>query len=225
MLAPTTMRYYQLPALLLTAICCLVGHLSSAQQRSAVAPIAPRNPVVFPQEKAVDTPVKSGMQPTYRAFVPAQGPSSSVVKKWPQPLYILDSSLIIGDLSDFKPTDIESVAVYKNQGPDVPSQWASLTVNGIVALTMKSKVKLKSWSFKQVGRRMRLTGPVSYSVNGLPVVGTDLRIATNAIGEIKITRATSTAANTQVDITITTARPSRVTNPPGTIMIRGTAAL
>ncbi|UOQ65729.1 hypothetical protein [Hymenobacter volaticus] len=220
------MRYYQLRALFLTTTCCLVGYLSSAQQGGAVDPIAPRSPRVFPQEKAIDMPAKSGTQPTYRAFVPAQDPNqSAVVKKWPQPIYILDSSVIIGDLSDFKPSDIETLAVYKDKSPDVPSQWTSLTVNGIIALTMKSKVKLKSWSFKQIGRRVGIKGPISYSVNGLPVTGADLRIATNAIGEIKITRATPTAPGTQVDITISTAQPSKSTYPPGTIMIRGTAAL
>jgi hypothetical protein len=220
------MRYHQLPALLLTTICCLFGHLSIAQQRSAVAPIAPRSSGIFPQKKPVDIPVNSGMQPARPATAPAHGPSQpSAVKKWPQPVYILDSSVMIGDLLAVNPKDIESVAVYKDKTLDVPPQWASLTANGIVALTMKNKVKIKSWSFKQIGRRMGITGPVSYSVNGLPVAGADLRVATNAIGEIKITRATPTVPNTQVDIVITVAQPNKSTYPPGTIMIRGMAAL
>jgi hypothetical protein len=120
-----------------------------------------------------------------------------------------------------KPADISKVEVYKS--PDVPVQWASLSANGIIVFTTKAKVKTKSWSFKQLGQRLGVTGPVSYSVNGLPVAGVALRIATEAIDEIKITRATPAARNTQVNIIIT--QPKSVMQPAGTIMLRGTAAL
>lgn len=215
------MRYHRLYALLLTT-CCLTGHLNMAQSGGAVAPIVPRTSVVLPPEKPTDIPVKAGMQPARSAAESASAPSKAAAhSRVTQPLYILNSTLIIGGELYIKPADINKLEVYKS--PNVPAKWASLGANGLIVFTMKTKVKTKSWSFRQLGRRVGATGPVSYSVNGLPIAGAALRIATNAIGEIKITRATPAVPNTQVDIIIT--QPKRVMHPAGTIMIRGTAAL
>ncbi len=116
------------------------------------------------------------------------------------------------------PQEIEAVMVYKDPHT-TPPQWRSLAGNGILAIMLKPKVRVKSWQFVHLAQRLKLRGPVSYSFNGLPMDDGHLRIATKAIGKITLTR---TAAGTALDVS-TQVAPKKV-YPPGTIMIRGMAA-
>ena len=126
------------------------------------------------------------------------------------------------------PNDIEKLAVYK--GVNTPWKWRSLTDNGIIDITLKdkNKAKLETKTLAQIGKWLQLSGPVSYSINGMPVGESDLRIATVAIGEVKVTRGTPTALNTLVNIQIAhLTPPPPAPDPSGKprIMIRGTASL
>ncbi len=139
----------------------------------------------------------------------------------PEPLYLLNSSVIVGDgfLSGINPKDIKDIKIYKGAA-DAPWPWRNLTAHGIVDLAIP--IRVQSRTFAQLGRWLKLTGPVGYLVNGLPVADSGLRIAPGAIAEIQITRATPAAPGTTVAIRTAKAPPRDY--PPGTILIRGTAA-
>lgn len=221
------MRRHWISSLLLTT-CCLAG-LPGLAQRAAVAPIAPRVVPVLPiapayQDVAVDPAAASrSASPSGPKATRYQPPSQ------PDPLFILNSQVIIGNGLDIMPNDIEKLYVYKG-GPDTPRKWRSLTTYGIIDITLKdkSKTKLETRTLAQIGKWLRLEGPVSYSINGMPVGESDLRIANVAIGEVKVTRPTATVPTTSVDIQIAHhTPPPPAPDPSGKprIMIRGTAAL
>lgn len=148
----------------------------------------------------------------------------------PDPLYILNSQVIIDNsFLNIMANDIEKLYVYKG-GPDTPLKWRSLANYGIINITLKDKSQTRpeTKTLAQIGKWLQLSGPVSYSINGMPVGEADLRIATAAIGEVKVTWATSTTPNTLVDIRIAHhTPPPPAPDPSGKprIMIRGTASL
>ena len=216
------MLRYWFRALPLTIIYCFVGRLGLAQ-RSAVSAIAPRRVTARPVAPAVllGIEIQSGSQPataTHPRTAPAARPFVSV----PEPLYVFNSSVIVGGnvLSGINPRDIKELTIYK--GPiDAPWRWRGLAARGIIDFHIPTKVKSKT--FAQLGRWLKLTGPVSYLVNGLPVAEPNLRIAPAAIAEIQITRGTTTSG-TVVNIRTAGLKPIPSEAPPGTIWIRGTAA-
>lgn len=116
------------------------------------------------------------------------------------------------------PQKIESIIIYKDTR-NVPPQWRNLAGNGIIAITLKKKVRVKSWKFAHLSRQLKLRGPVSYAFNGLPLEDGHLRIVTKAIGKINLTRTTSGTV-----LEVSTPVAPKPTYPPGTILIRGTAA-
>jgi hypothetical protein len=144
-------------------------------------------------------------------------------------LYILNSTIVIDPrFRNIMPNDIEKLTVYKDSG--VPWQWRSLTAHGILDITLKdkSKARVKTKTLAEIGKWMEISGPVSYSINGMPVRESDLRIATESIGEVKVTRPTPTAPTTLVDVQIVRYTPTPPAPDPSgkpRIMIRGTAAL
>jgi hypothetical protein len=116
------------------------------------------------------------------------------------------------------PQAIQAIEVYKaNDG--APAQWRGLAANGIISITLKEKRRLKSWTFSQLGRRLGLAQPVSYTLNGMPITNMNWRIARVAIGNIALTRG---ATGTVVELR--TGQAPKAVHPPGTIMIRGAAA-
>lgn len=202
-----------LPALLLAIICCFGGHFSMAQQPSIPSP-EPLPPAITtaPRPTGAETPIQSTPPPT-------TAHSSA------GPLYILNSSIIIGNyaLYSINPNDIETIDVYKDA--DTPPQWRPFSADGIIHLTFKKNVKLaiKSRTLPQIGKHLALSGIVSYTVNGKSMTDSSLRIANDAIAGIKITRAAS-SSNVLVDISIASEVRDTSPAPPGTIRIRGTAS-
>ena len=222
------MRSHWIPSLLLTT-CCLAG-LPGLAQRAAVAPIAPKVATVLPTAPAYQG-VAIDPSATSRSASPS-GPKTTSYRPaaQPDPLYILNSQVIIGNgLQEILPNDIEKLAIYKG-GADTPSKWRSLTEYGIISITLKakSKTRIEAKTLAQIGKGLKLEGPVSYLINGMPVGEADLRIATAAIGEVKVMRATPTNSTTLVNIQIAHYTPlPPAPDPSGKprIMIRGTASL
>jgi hypothetical protein len=136
----------------------------------------------------------------------------------------LDSEVIIApDLAGFQPTEIKKMMVYK--GHDAPTQWRDLATFGIIDITLKHKIKVKSRTLMAISKDLGLLAPVRYTINAMPVANANLRIALDAIGEIKITRPTAESAVTTVAISVRPPKPGPPRqDPPGTIYIRGLAA-
>jgi hypothetical protein len=148
------------------------------------------------------------------------GPPAAHQAAWPEPVYLLDNKLIISNeylVRAIDPQAIQAIQVYKTNG-STPAQWRGLAANGIISITLKQKRRLKSWTFSQLGRRLQLAQPVSYTLNGVPIANADWRIARVAIGTIALMRG---ATGTVVELS--TLHAPQTVHPPGTIMIRGAA--
>lgn len=199
--------------------CLLVAHAGWAQ-KAAIAPLIPRAPAVQPllpnAEQALSQPVRQPMPPPNVAVRP-----TPVV---PEPLFVLNLTTIIGaQLSGINPQDVKNLVVYK--GADAPGKWRNLATYGVIDITLKRKHHLqrKTRTLAEIGALLKLEGPVTYAVNGMTGAEPTLRIAADAIGEIKVTRATEAVPTTVVNVLI--ARSIPTPRPPGTIFIRGTASL
>ncbi len=191
------------------------GSVSTAlAQRTAIAPLAPVVPkVVAPNPLGVEIPTKSPARPTAPT---ADQPPRTVQ---PQPVFLINSNLIVGsDLGKINPQDIADIRVYK--GSEAPAMWRSLTANGIIAITLKPNVKTvpKAKSLAKIGKELKLKGPVTYQLEGLPLEDRTLRVATADIARLDTQQ---TATGTVVNIHL--AVPPPVVHPPGTILIRGVA--
>ena len=208
------MRTYQL-AYLLTAVCCLAGHLGCAQ-RAAVAPLPPvvqfASPKTPPAGVPVDAPLpRQAPAPTAKVATP---------RSWPQPIFLLNSHIIVSDLLSINPSDIADLQVYKEKSG--PRQWQSFTENGLVNITLKAgvKPKFKTKSLAAIRRQAKASGLVSFQLNGLPLEDTSLRVATAAIAELDVLRSDS---ETIINIRFAPPKPAPPL-PPGSIRIRGMAS-
>lgn len=167
----------------------------------------------------------AGCLPGYLAAAQATssapaGPAAARETTRSEPIYLLDNKLIISNeylVRAIDPQAIQAMEVYKTDD-GAPAKWRGLAANGIISITLKQKVRLKSWTFSQLGRRLQLAQPVSYTLNGVPIANADWHIARVAIGTIALTRG---ATGTVVELS-TLHAPQKV-YPPGTIMIRGAA--
>jgi hypothetical protein len=189
---------------------CGIGSPALAQ-RTAIAPLVPVVPTVAAPPLGIDI---YNPHPAQSAAPTAEQPSRMVQ---PQPVFLINSNLIVGsDLGKINPQDIASIIVYK--GPKVPAKWRSLTANGIIAITLKPDVKAlpKSQSLVEIGKSMKLRGPITYQLEGLPLEDLTLRVATADIAQLD---TQPTASGTVVNIRLVV--PPPVVHPPGTILIRG----
>jgi hypothetical protein len=143
-----------------------------------------------------------------------------------KPVYLLDSRVIIGEngLVAIAP-DIESVVVYK--GSDIPARWRGLAEHGIIVLTMKHRVKQETKTLASLSRWLKLTEPVRFELDSLPLEDVSLRIATAGIAGLDVTRATAARSGTVVNIRLVRTGPTPPADPAGPvrIFIRGTAGL
>ncbi|WP_169515119.1 hypothetical protein [Hymenobacter norwichensis] len=139
----------------------------------------------------------------------------------PQPLFLLNSEVVIAP-DGIQPAEIKKVMVYKSH--NAPAQWRELVTYGIIDITPKQKIKVKSRTLAAIGKDLGVSGPVRYTINAMPVADANLRIALDAIGEINLMRTTESAVTT-VAINVRPAKPGALRqDPPGTIYIRGLAA-
>ena len=216
------MCYSQLLKTLAGLLVCGSVSQHSAAQRTAVERLTPVQPQLQLRPSGEAMPLRtSSVQISTSNSASATSPPTPVTQLavWPQPLFILDAEVIIGpDFPGIQPHDIEKLIVYKDK--NTPWQWRNLATNGIIDITLTQKMKLKSRSFADLGKGLGLAGPIVYTVNGMLVAEPSLRIAVDAIGEIKITRA---ASATTVAISVRSPKPSPPA-PPGTIRIRGLAS-
>lgn len=204
--------------LLLTAAGCLAGRLSMAQ-RMAIAPLAPLPPVVRPAgPPALGVEIKPEWMTPRPSLAAAT--AQAVRPVWPEPVYLLNSHTILSGLGlgVVKPMDIAKLDIYK--GADAPAQWRSLTEHGVVSITLKAgvKPKFKTKSLPSISRRLALTGPVSFELNGLRLEDNTLRVAVDGIAGLDVRR---NEAETVVNIRLLPPKP--IVHPPGTILIRGVA--
>jgi hypothetical protein len=200
------------------ALCCGASQLSMAQRPTLEPPLTPVPPRVQPPAPVGQ--VLSKDTDAAKATAPPATVTRVAVSR-PQPLFLLNSEVIIAS-DGIQPAQIKTVMVYKGQ--DAPAQWRELVTYGIINITSKQKIKVKSSTLAAVGKKMGVSGPVRYTINTMPVANADLRIALDALGEIKITRAPESVVTT-VAIGVRAPKPSTPRqDPPGTIYIRGLAA-
>ena len=138
----------------------------------------------------------------------------------PDPLFVLNSSIINGLLSDFKPNSIKNIRIYK-EASDAPPYLKNLGPASVIDISYHKHINSKS--FAQIGRRLGLRGPLTFAVNGYaiaPAALTGLRVAPAAIAQIHITQPTPESPETRVDIWTVSEKPDDSKNQPGSIMIR-----
>ena len=185
-------------------------------QRLAVEPLAP---AVVPV--AAPPGVDITRRPPARPAAPVSDQPPRSIR--PQPVYLINFHVIVGGgLGKLNPQGIADFQVYRGNSARVPTNWRSLTTNGIIAITLKPhrKPKFKAESLAAIGRGLKLRGPVSYQLDGLPLEDLTLRVATADIARLD---AQPTASGTVVNIHL--AVPPPAVHPPGTIIIRGTTGL
>jgi hypothetical protein len=199
---------------------CLCGAASaSLAQQAPFAPLAPVTPVVAPPAPGLGVEI----QPK-RSAVPgitaAPHSPSAARSMWPQPVYLVNSHIIVNSSASIKPNDIADIHVYK--GASVPAQWQTLATNGLLDITLKRgvKLKLKTKSLAAIRRQAQSTGPVSCKLNGLPINDNTLRVATTGIEGLDLQRDET---KTVINIRLADQPSAPSSYPPGTIMIRGIA--
>lgn len=214
------MRITWIARLLFTTASCLISRLAVAQP-TAIAPLAPV--VVQPVSSIPDLAraLQTSLPDAHRSSAVLATPTYSARQAWLQPVYLLNSRVIVNELAVVRPEDIEQVAIYKEPKLPTPRQWWSLTEHGIVAIELKlgAKLKLKTESLAAIRRQLKLTGAVNFQLGGLPMEDTSLRIATADIAGFEVSRSDS---ETVVNIRLLPPTPAPPL-PPGSIRIRGVA--
>jgi hypothetical protein len=224
------MRAPQIASLLLTTAFCLAERLGWAQQ-APVVPLAPVAPVAAPPASGlgIEIQAKPAAAPAPLGITPQ--PSRPII---PEPVIILNGRYLTSTnaLGAINSQQIDKVEVYKEGSG--PMQWRSLTVPGILSITLKAKPKLKmeARSLGAIKRGLGLHGPVQFEFNGAPIQDESLQIVTGVIAGLDVTQATpGTADKTVVNIRSLPFKPAGPqavpaqpeVHPPGTIMIRGLA--
>jgi hypothetical protein len=191
---------------------CGIGS-SALAQRTAIAPLVPVMPVVvLPNQSGVNVATKSPTQP---AAPTADQPSRKV------PFYLIDSRILVGaSLAKVNPQGIAKVDVYREA--NVPAKWRGLATNGLIAITLKPHLllRIKTKSLASISHELKISGPVAYQLEDLPLEDLTLRIATADIARLD-TQPTPSG----IVINIHLARIKSAAYPPGTIMIRGVSSL
>lgn len=214
------MRIHWVANLLVTMASCLAGKLAVAQQ-TAIAPLAPvvaQPALPVPDlEKALQTSLTDARRPPATPAAPTQ----SVQRIWPRPVCLLNSHIIVNGLDIVKPQDIEKVDIYKEPKQSTPMKWWSLTEHGIINIKLKPgvKLRLKTKSLAAIRRQLKLSGLVSFKLNGMRLEDESLRIADDSIEGFDV-------SETVVNIRLAPPKPAPPhTYPPGTILIRGVAGM
>lgn len=204
----------------LVAASSLLAHASWAQ-RTPVAPLAPAKVVgpVLPT-RAANAVVGQPVGPA--APAPAAGATYTPPRPGEQPVYLVNARIIIGEksLGTVIPRTIQSVEVYK--AGNMPAKWRSVAPHGIINFTFAEVPRrLKPRPLASLRRQLKLTGPVRFELDGLPLEDTSLCIDKRAIAELAVRPAELGGLGVIVNIRMAPAGPDRSKRPPGTILVRG----
>lgn len=194
-------------------------------QRKAVEPLTPVQAVMKPVgvAKALGQLVPTKAPQAASQLTSASPAPSQARVVIPQPLYLVNSQIIIGnDLAKINPRDITNLEVYKGEGAALG--WRAAAPGSTINLTLKPGIKIRSVSLAQLQRRQHLAGPVRFEVDGRPLAGTSLRIAPAAIEALEVRPATAEAAYSILNIKLQPLKPQPSNGSPGTIRIRGVAS-
>jgi hypothetical protein len=215
------MRIHWVANLLVTTACCLAGKLAVAQQ-TAVETLAPVMARPALPTSNLGVPMQTGSTDARRPPATPATSMQSVQRVWPSPVYLINSRIIVSGIDEvISPWDIANIDIYK--GAEAPVQWRSLTEHGIISITLKPGVKLhfKTKSLATIRRQLKLSGLVSFKLNGMRLEDESLRIADNAIARLDVSRSD---IETVVYIRLVPPKPAPPL-PPGSIRIRGVAGL
>lgn len=208
---------------LLVLACCGIS-IASLAQRTAVPPLTPRPPAsqaTSPLKK--QAMISSDMTSVTINSAVTSASLDSLKVSAPEPLFLLSDELIIDGtmLSTINPQTIKAITIHKGAG--APQQWRSLTTYGIISITLKKEKKVKSQLFSDIARELGVSGPIQYTLNGMPVAAdANLRIACESVAEVKVLPASPTTSGTTVAIRVRLSPPRTLRHdPPGTIYIRG----
>ena len=147
------------------------------------------------------------------------------------PLYILNSA-IISNLNLINPKDITGLNILKDDA-ELPANFKNLKRYGVVSVTLKAGVKIKTKSFKEIGRWLDVKGPVKYAVDGFFIDDETMLIATNSILGLDVVLNKFNDAEAGATINVWTLTPpnrkgllqmKRPADKPGVIYIRGLAS-
>ena len=140
-------------------------------------------------------------------------------------IFLLNSHVVIGDsvLRMIKLAEISNIMVYK--GGDTPVQLRSLAEHGVIDCTLPPSFEPKSRSLAAIRRRLKVRGSVRFELDELPLEDATLRIATVDIAGLDVTPPLAAGGSTVINIRLLRLKPRPSTYPPGTIFVRGTAAL
>ncbi|WP_044001210.1 hypothetical protein [Hymenobacter swuensis] len=140
-----------------------------------------------------------------------------------EPIYLLNSTIIINGLfADFSPNDIQGIEVYKPSMRTDDSTLLPWQVSlGTGVLIINSKRRVAAESLSQLARRMKISGPLQFAINGhwlSSEATSNLRITPAAIAQLHIILPTAIQSATVVDIWLK--RMPKKDHPPGSIFIR-----
>jgi hypothetical protein len=140
-------------------------------------------------------------------------------------VYLLNSRIVFGDslFRLIKPAIISDITVYKSDG--MPARWRSLAEHGVIDFTLPPSFKPKSQSLASIRRRLKVRGPVRFELDELPLEEATLRIASVDIAGLDVTPPLVPGGSTVINIRLRRLKPRPSTYPPGTIFVRGAAAL
>lgn len=145
-----------------------------------------------------------------------QKPTSNTL----EPLYIINSNIIANGLIPLlNPKEYSNIIVYKDN--DAPTPLKNLSSSGIISITYEKPINSKS--FAQIGLELGLHGPLGFVINGNRLDASqvaNLRIAPEAIGQLHVTPAISTASEAVVNIQTAVSKTTSQKNSRGTVMIR-----
>jgi hypothetical protein len=137
------------------------------------------------------------------------------------PTFIINSTIIAGNLDSIPPNQISKIDVLKKPIP-IPANLKNISKYGVIMIYTSQDVKTKT--FAEIKNWLNINGNVKYAIDGFFTDDETLLVATNSIKEIDVIKE-----STENVINIWTLPAGRrkgefVPNPkdpPGTVYIRG----
>lgn len=143
------------------------------------------------------------------------------------PTYVINNH-IIGSGLNINPNDIESINVFKG-AENIPSQFRNLSKDGILFITLKKGIEIKTRSFKEIKDWLDIKEDVRFAVDGFYVDDMNLAVATSSICQLEVIKKRVQGKSVPDVINIWTLEPGSrkgfvppppIVGKPGEIYIR-----
>jgi len=100
------------------------------------------------------------------------------------PAYVINNH-IIGSGLNINPNDIEAINVFKG-AENIPPQFRNLSKDGILFITLKKGIEIKTRSFKEIKDWLDIKEDVRFAVDGFYVDDMNLVVATSSICQLEV---------------------------------------